>query len=61
MCLLVLIYLVRGFPTVVPWFLQNFLGVGGWGLDGWFLDINDHSCILFGLFFLSELVKYFAY
>jgi hypothetical protein len=28
---------------VVPWFLQNFLGVDGWGLDGWFLDINDRS------------------
>jgi hypothetical protein len=35
---------------VVPWFFQNFLGVDGWGLDGWFLGINDHSFILFGLF-----------
>ena len=37
MRLLVLIYVVRGFfPSVVPWFLQNFLEVGGWGVDGWF-------------------------
>jgi hypothetical protein len=36
---------------VVPWFLQNFLGVDGWGLDGWFLlSNNDYSCILLGLF-----------
>jgi len=22
---------------VVPWFLQNFIGVDGWGMEGWFL------------------------
>jgi hypothetical protein len=35
----------------VPWFFQNFLGVDGWGLGGWFLlSNNDYSCILLRLF-----------
>ncbi len=21
----------------MPWLLQNFIGVDGWGMDGWFL------------------------
>jgi hypothetical protein len=46
-------------PTVVPWFLQNFIGVDGWGMDGWYsLVINDHFRILFGFVNLPELVKY---
>ncbi len=35
---------------VVPWFLQNFLEVDGWGMDGWFfLGISDYFRILSGL------------
>jgi hypothetical protein len=35
----------------VPWFLQNFFGVDGWGLDGWFLfSISDYFCILSGFY-----------
>ena len=35
----VLIYVVRGFPSGVPWFLHNFFGVYGWGLDGRFFFV----------------------
>jgi hypothetical protein len=28
------------FSTVLPWFLQNFLEVDGWGVDGWFLLVS---------------------
>ncbi len=36
---------------VVPWFLQNFLGIDGWGLDRWFLlSDNDFSFNFYWLF-----------
>jgi hypothetical protein len=35
--LMVYIYVVRGFSNGCVWFLQNFIGVDGWGMDGWFL------------------------
>ena len=35
----------------MPWFLQNFLGIDGWGLDRWFLlSDNDFSFIFLWLF-----------
>ncbi len=41
MRLLFFVYVVRGFfSTVLPWFLQNFLEVDGWGVDGWFLLVS---------------------
>ncbi len=56
MRLLFFVYVVRGFFKGFVWFLQNFLDVDGWGMDGWsFLGISDYFHIL------SELVKYFAY
>ncbi len=51
----------RFFQRLCLGFFQIFLGLMArvW-MDG-FLGINDHFCVLFGLFYLSEVVEYFAY
>ncbi len=51
MRLLFFVYVARDFLKLVPWFLLNFIGVHGLGMDGWyFLSIFDHFRYLFGLF-----------
>ncbi len=41
---------------LLPWFLLNFIGVDGLGMDGWYsFGIFYYFRILF---YLSELVKY---
>jgi hypothetical protein len=35
--LLFFVYVVRGFSNVCAWFLLDFVGVDGCGMDGWFL------------------------
>ncbi len=43
----------------MPWFLLNFIGVYGLGMDGWyFLGIFDHFRFSVWVVYLSELVKY---
>jgi hypothetical protein len=43
----------------VPWFLLNFIGVDGLGMDGWYsLGINDYFPHFVWVVYLSELVKY---
>jgi hypothetical protein len=46
---------------VVPWFLQNFTGVDGWALDGWFLLVLMTILSFCLSCSLVELVKYFAF
>jgi hypothetical protein len=46
---------------VVPWFLQNFIGVDGWGMEGWFLLVLMTILAFVWVVYLSELVMYFAY
>ncbi len=42
----------------MPWFLLNFIGVHGLGMDGWyFLCIFDYLLFVW-VVYLSELVKY---
>jgi hypothetical protein len=45
---------------VVPWFIQNFTGVDGWGLDGWFLLVLM-TIFAFWVVHSPELVKYSAF
>jgi hypothetical protein len=45
----------------LPWFLQNFLEVGGWGVDGWFFLVLVTISYLIWVVDLLELVKYFVY
>jgi len=41
--LLFFVYVARDFLKLVPWFLLNFIGVHGLGMDGWYsLGIFDH-------------------
>ncbi len=59
MRLLFFVYVARDFLKLVPWFLLNFIGVHGLGMDGWyFLCIFDHFVVCFWVVYLSELVKY---
>jgi hypothetical protein len=46
---------------VVPWFLQNFTGVDGWALDGWFLLVLLTILSFRWVVHTPELVKCFAF
>ncbi len=43
----------------MPWFLLNFIGVHGLGMDGWYsFGLSDHFRFFVWVVYLSELVKY---